>query len=553
MLRSDPMDKDPKPTPQQRPTWLVCTGALRDIIDFRNALAHFIALRAEGTVRSIILSTWRGEVDRHTGLRDKLKEIGITVIEAEEPWDPGPNNFWRQKLALFNGLRAVPAGALVLKARTDKNEPNVALMAGHTREPVAEAEAFGEARPVFRHRLRVVLSYSTFPGHIQDMAFLGTRETVASLSHFGAHNVTASRCLALDPGYSWLRDLFARRYPLFDTLYEWVNIKDFSRAVIHYLKAGDGRSMPHLVAQVLALHAVTAWQHLAFAGEDPFEETPTFHEWLLGKKGCSRIFRSQSAEWVNGPVFRSARALDLAVHGRLEGGGGDYEVFLDFVDQLRRTGRLDAEWGLAEHHELAGFLKRWIGRWDRALTPRGVLFPKAKLAWDPALVDGWIESLRDFSDLIGDDVSDQERKYIQRLFTKVGIGQRKIVPLFYKIGMQYLEGDGLPRNDARAALWLRRAAERKHVDASYQIGSLLRKGRGIPRNPKEAARFLLFAAKLNHPEAATEMADIFFRGEGTNPSPARCRHYIKRARTLGSATVGSFADRPDVQAFLNGQ
>src|SRR3546814_20549948 len=59
---------------------------------------------------------------------------------------------------------------------------------------------------------------------------------------------------------------------------------------------------------------------------------------------------------------------------------------------------------------------------------------------------------------------------------------------------------GIPRDDARAAGWLRQAAEAGHAEEMYTLANLHATGNGVPLD-YEQARKLMLAAEPGLPEA----------------------------------------------------
>jgi TPR repeat protein len=58
----------------------------------------------------------------------------------------------------------------------------------------------------------------------------------------------------------------------------------------------------------------------------------------------------------------------------------------------------------------------------------------------------------------------------------------------FELGLRYLEGRGVERNDALAARWLERAAGCGHDAARFMTGHFYREGRGVEQNAAEAVR-----------------------------------------------------------------
>jgi hypothetical protein len=75
------------------------------------------------------------------------------------------------------------------------------------------------------------------------------------------------------------------------------------------------------------------------------------------------------------------------------------------------------------------------------------------------------------------------------------------------------EGVGVPKDEARAAAWFRRAAE-KVVNARYWYGVMLAEGRGVAPDPTEARTWLSQAADLNFAPALVALAELHLHGTG---------------------------------------
>ena len=74
----------------------------------------------------------------------------------------------------------------------------------------------------------------------------------------------------------------------------------------------------------------------------------------------------------------------------------------------------------------------------------------------------------------------------------------------YNLGAMYLNGWGVPQDDAAAVKWYRKAADQGHADAQFILGFMYGTGRGVPQDYVAAGRCYRKAAKLG--DAATQMA-----------------------------------------------
>ena len=60
----------------------------------------------------------------------------------------------------------------------------------------------------------------------------------------------------------------------------------------------------------------------------------------------------------------------------------------------------------------------------------------------------------------------------------------------FNLGQMYDDGQGVPQDAPRAALWYLRAAEQGHARAQHSLSVLYRLGRGVPKDDAEAVRWL---------------------------------------------------------------
>lgn len=77
------------------------------------------------------------------------------------------------------------------------------------------------------------------------------------------------------------------------------------------------------------------------------------------------------------------------------------------------------------------------------------------------------------------------------------------------IGYMFANGDGVPRDDAVAVLWFRKAAEQGNADGQTNLGYMYATGRGITKDKDEAIRWYLYAAEQGNDEAQQNLLGLF--------------------------------------------
>ena len=84
----------------------------------------------------------------------------------------------------------------------------------------------------------------------------------------------------------------------------------------------------------------------------------------------------------------------------------------------------------------------------------------------------------------------------------------------YNLGVLYLNGQGVLRDDGQASRWFQRAAERGLPEAQYQLGRMCYEGRGVPRDPQCELQRYRESAEGRYPLAQHDLAVLYHLGEG---------------------------------------
>jgi TPR repeat protein len=94
------------------------------------------------------------------------------------------------------------------------------------------------------------------------------------------------------------------------------------------------------------------------------------------------------------------------------------------------------------------------------------------------------------------------------------------------------QGVGMPQDEARAAIWFRRAAEGV-LNAQHWYGRILAQGRGVDPNPEEARFWLQKCADAELPEALVDLANLHLNGQGGPRDHEAARQLFERAANRG--------------------
>ncbi len=103
------------------------------------------------------------------------------------------------------------------------------------------------------------------------------------------------------------------------------------------------------------------------------------------------------------------------------------------------------------------------------------------------------------------------------------------------VGLKYVDGTGVPVNEAEAAKWLDRAAQQGEPVAQYRLATLYERGRGVPADAAMAIKWYLAAAQAGNRKAMHNLAVAYAQGAGTAKDYAEAARWFSKAAALGLA------------------
>ena len=86
----------------------------------------------------------------------------------------------------------------------------------------------------------------------------------------------------------------------------------------------------------------------------------------------------------------------------------------------------------------------------------------------------------------------------------------------YRLGVMYAKGEGVERDDAKAAAWYLKAAIQDDARAQFAIAEMYRDGLGVQKSEKQATTWFLEAADHGFPKAQYVVGLMYAKGEGVS-------------------------------------
>jgi hypothetical protein len=101
------------------------------------------------------------------------------------------------------------------------------------------------------------------------------------------------------------------------------------------------------------------------------------------------------------------------------------------------------------------------------------------------------------------------------------------------LGLMYLEGNGLPKNETEGHKWLRCAAQGGDAGAQVALGLIYRNGPNAIQDDREAAKWFRQAADQGHAEGQFRLAGMYRYGYGVKQDQAELVRLLRLAVAQG--------------------
>jgi len=125
--------------------------------------------------------------------------------------------------------------------------------------------------------------------------------------------------------------------------------------------------------------------------------------------------------------------------------------------------------------------------------------------------------------------------------------------LQYSLGEVYYNGDGITKDDKEAVKWYRKAAEQGDKGAQYILGKAYHKGEGIGKDDKEAVRWYRKAADQGNPVAQYFLGEAYHKGEGVGKDDKEAVKWYRKSAEERYFDTQRLAESRLGQAYFYGQ
>ena len=107
--------------------------------------------------------------------------------------------------------------------------------------------------------------------------------------------------------------------------------------------------------------------------------------------------------------------------------------------------------------------------------------------------------------------------------------------LQYEQGEMYYYGKGVPKDNQKAAMWFRKAAEQGHADAQFVLGLMYAKDEGLEKNDWKATEWFRKAAEQGHADSQFNLGVRYGFGRGVRKDYGLAFNCYQKAANQGHA------------------
>lgn len=105
------------------------------------------------------------------------------------------------------------------------------------------------------------------------------------------------------------------------------------------------------------------------------------------------------------------------------------------------------------------------------------------------------------------------------------------------LGILYVNGRGVPQDDAQAVKWFRRAAEQGLAQGQVNLGNMYADGKGIARDERQAVEWYRKAAEQGDALAQSNLGFMFGNGRGVPKDDVQAAMWYRKAAEQGHASA----------------
>lgn len=104
----------------------------------------------------------------------------------------------------------------------------------------------------------------------------------------------------------------------------------------------------------------------------------------------------------------------------------------------------------------------------------------------------------------------------------------------YNLGIAYLQGQGVAKDDQEGISWFRKAADQNFAPAQYNVGIAYAQGLGVQKDLRQAVEWYQKAAKQGFAPAQYNLGTSLYQGQGIAQDPVMAYIWLSLAAAQGN-------------------
>lgn len=108
------------------------------------------------------------------------------------------------------------------------------------------------------------------------------------------------------------------------------------------------------------------------------------------------------------------------------------------------------------------------------------------------------------------------------------------------VGLMYLHGDGLDKDEEKAIEWFKKASCQNHDWAHYHLGTSYYYGEGVPIDFEQSFKYFQMASLNNNASAFLSLGHLYSSGNGIKKNHSLAKENYKKALKLGEIDAAFF-------------
>ena len=324
--------------------WAVMCGTIRDELDFKLTLTKLIELRNQNKIQHILLSTWKGEIDKYENLRSVLNNLKIILVESfpisDELQNSGTDsvNYWRQARQLLSALDIIPSDSFILRLRTDRSLNYINQMESlgifDAENYQVEAISYGKFPKIFNYKIFVFAPKMVRLMHMIDFVFLGHHKDLYKLLNFDVNELMFQKQIVANA--QWFMKPFIEEFPVLRSYMRFTVFSNTIKVLKNYVdEHKDNSIFPIIYYKVYALYILIMHTHfkILYMGiiDDATLKNTSFYQFFSTSPN-NNLFSTGL-----GTSIRNEKVLEYAIQGKLLP-SESYSSFLEQVNKIVALG-----------------------------------------------------------------------------------------------------------------------------------------------------------------------------------------------------------------------